>query len=110
MIPELGHFALILALCLALVQAVLPLAGSLNNTPALDGAGASAGSGQFVFIAIAFLALVQSFLSNDFSVLYVAQQLQHRPACHLQDFRGLGRARRFAAAVGLHSRRSGRSP
>jgi cytochrome c-type biogenesis protein CcmF len=33
MIPELGHFALILALCLSLVLAIFPLIGSINNTP-----------------------------------------------------------------------------
>jgi cytochrome c-type biogenesis protein CcmF len=73
MIPELGHFALILALCMALVQAVFPLVGSLNNTPSWVALARPLAWGQFLFIAIAFLALVQSFLSNDFSVLYVAQ-------------------------------------
>jgi len=73
MIPELGHFALILALCVAVVQAIFPLVGSLNNTPTWVALARPLAVGQFLFIATAFLALMQSFLSNDFSVLYVAQ-------------------------------------
>jgi cytochrome c-type biogenesis protein CcmF len=73
MIPELGHYALILALCLAMVQAIFPMIGSLNNTPGWVNLARPAAWGQFVFLAVAFGALVQSFLVNDFSVLYVAQ-------------------------------------
>jgi cytochrome c-type biogenesis protein CcmF len=73
MIPELGQFALILALCLALVQATVPLIGSLNRTPSWVALARPLTYGQFVFLAIAFAALVNAFLSNDFSVLYVAQ-------------------------------------
>jgi cytochrome c-type biogenesis protein CcmF len=73
MSPELGHFALILALCMALVQATMPLIGSLNNTPAWVALARPAAWGQFTFLAISFLCLVYAFLSDDFSVLYVAQ-------------------------------------
>jgi len=73
MIPELGHFALILALCLAVVQATLPLIGSLNRTPSWVALARPLAYGQFVFLAIAFAALVHAFLTDDFSVLYVAQ-------------------------------------
>jgi cytochrome c-type biogenesis protein CcmF len=72
MIPELGHFALILALLLAVVQAAFPLAGSLNgNRPWMSMARPLA-YGQFTMIAIAFVALTQAFLTSDFSVMYVA--------------------------------------
>ncbi len=84
MIPELGHIALILALIIAVVQAAFPLAGSLAGTA--GGPSASAGAnrpwmsmarplayGQFTLLVIAFAALAQAFLTNDFSVLYVAQ-------------------------------------
>jgi len=72
-IPELGHLALILALLLALAQAALPLAGSLTgNRPWMTTARPLA-YGQFAFVAIAFAALVEAFLTSDFSVLYVAQ-------------------------------------
>ncbi len=73
MIPELGHYALILALCLTIVQATLPMIGSLNNTPSWVNLAKPAAWGQFIFLAVAFAALVQSFIANDFSVLYVAQ-------------------------------------
>ena len=72
MIPELGHLALILALILATAQAALPLAGSLTgNRPWMTTARPLA-YGQFAFVAIAFAALAQAFLTSDFSVLYVA--------------------------------------
>ncbi|MGB5338677.1 MAG: heme lyase CcmF/NrfE family subunit [Gammaproteobacteria bacterium] len=72
MIPELGHFALILALSLALVQAVFPMIGSLNNTPGWVALARPTAWGQFVFTAIAFACLVNAFLADDFSVHYVA--------------------------------------
>ena len=73
MIPELGHFALILALCLALVQSALPLWGSLAGRLNLMEMARPLAYGQVTFIAVAFAALLQSFLTNDFSVLYVAE-------------------------------------
>jgi len=73
MIPELGHFALILALCLAVVQATVPLVGSLSRTPSWVALARPLAYGQFVFMTISFAALVHAFLINDFSVLYVAQ-------------------------------------
>ena len=73
MIPELGHFALILALCLAVVQAIFPLVGSLNRTPSWVAMARPLAYGQFVFLAFAFAALVHAFLTDDFSVMYVAQ-------------------------------------
>jgi cytochrome c-type biogenesis protein CcmF len=73
MIPELGHFALILALAMALVLSIFPMIGSLNNTPGWVALARPAAWGQFFFIAIAFGCLVSSFLTNDFSVVYVAQ-------------------------------------
>ncbi|MBT8116522.1 MAG: cytochrome c biogenesis protein CcsA, partial [Gammaproteobacteria bacterium] len=72
MIPELGHFALILALCLSLVLATMPMIGSLANIPRWVAMAKPAAWGQFFFTAIAFACLVNAFLSNDFSVAYVA--------------------------------------
>ncbi|MDY0014380.1 MAG: heme lyase CcmF/NrfE family subunit [Rhodocyclaceae bacterium] len=72
MIPELGHFALILAFFMALIQALLPLVGASRNRPALMAVARPAAQGQFVFIALAFGALTWAFLANDFSVEYVA--------------------------------------
>ncbi len=73
MIPELGHFALILALCLAITQAVVPLIGSYTRTSSWMAASRSLAWGQFVFLGISLIILTNAFLSNDFSVIYVAQ-------------------------------------
>ena len=73
MLPELGNFALILALCLSLVLATVPMIGSLNNTPGWVALARPAALGQFTFLLISFACLVNAFLTNDFSVLYVAQ-------------------------------------
>ena len=72
MIPELGHFALILALPIALAQGIFPLLGAARGNLAWMRMGRAAALGQVVFIAIAFGALTHAFISNDFSVLYVA--------------------------------------
>ena len=72
MIPELGHFALIVALCIACVQAILPLIGAQRGDAVLMGLARPAAQGQFVFVAIAFGCLAWSFVGNDFSVLNVA--------------------------------------
>jgi cytochrome c-type biogenesis protein CcmF len=72
MIPELGQFALIIALCLSLVQAVIPLAGSRTGNRTWVRLAWPAVSGQAVFVFLSFGCLVWSFLQNDFSVAYVA--------------------------------------
>ena len=76
MIPELGHFALILALTLALCQGVLPLVGAHKNNVTLMSVARSAATGQFFFVVFAFGCLTWSFLQNDFSVEYVANHSQ----------------------------------
>ncbi|MDJ0807246.1 MAG: heme lyase CcmF/NrfE family subunit [Gammaproteobacteria bacterium] len=73
MIPELGHFALILSLCLAVTQAVVPLAGSFANIRSWMALSRSLAWGQLVFLGIAMVVLTNAFLQNDFSVIYVAQ-------------------------------------
>jgi cytochrome c-type biogenesis protein CcmF len=71
MIPELGHFALMLALGLALIQGVMPVVGTRTNDPVLIGIAAPAALAQFAFVAIAFMALAASYVTSDFSVLNV---------------------------------------
>ncbi len=73
MIAELGHFTLILALCLALAQSSLPLWGAARGHAGLMAVGQSAAVAQFVLIAISFLALVHAYVVSDFSVLNVVQ-------------------------------------
>jgi cytochrome c-type biogenesis protein CcmF len=72
MIPEIGHFALILAFCFAIVQGILPLIGVWKNQKTLMSLATPAARAQFFFIAISFICLDYAFYSNDFSVLYVA--------------------------------------
>ncbi len=72
MVPELGHFALIVALGLAAAQAWFGLAGAATGRIRWIHAVRSAAIGQFVFVAISFGCLTAAFLANDFSVLYVA--------------------------------------
>ncbi|MEO8848199.1 MAG: cytochrome c biogenesis protein CcsA, partial [Casimicrobiaceae bacterium] len=73
MIAELGNFALMVALIVALVQAVVPLWGAWRNDAALMALARPAASLQFVLVAVAFGALAYSFVTSDFSVLNVAQ-------------------------------------
>ncbi|HEY5307753.1 MAG TPA: cytochrome c biogenesis protein CcsA, partial [Casimicrobiaceae bacterium] len=73
MIPELGHFALILALLVALVQGVLPLLGAHRRDAALMGLAKPAARAQFALVALAFGCLAWSFATSDFSVANVAE-------------------------------------
>jgi len=72
MIPEIGHFALIVALALALVNGVLPIVGAARGWTHWMRVAWPVARAQFVVVAIAFGCLAASFLGNDFSVLYVA--------------------------------------
>ncbi|MBA1148118.1 heme lyase CcmF/NrfE family subunit [Ectothiorhodospiraceae bacterium WFHF3C12] len=92
MIAELGHFAVILALLLAVVQGVVPLVGSLRGYVNWTAVARPAATGQFVFLAIAFAALAHAFLTDQFSVAYVAQNSNS----------ALPLAYKFAAIWGAH--------
>ncbi|MDJ0909224.1 MAG: heme lyase CcmF/NrfE family subunit [Woeseiaceae bacterium] len=76
MIPELGNFAMILALSLALAQGIIPMIGAHRGDAAMMAVGRTAATGQFVFVAFAFGCLTWAFLADDFSVQYVAQHSQ----------------------------------
>lgn len=73
MIPELGHLAMILALCLAVVQGTLPLIGAWRGDSQWMGLAQPAAWGQFSFLAFSFACLTYAFMVDDFSVAYVAQ-------------------------------------
>ncbi len=73
MLPELGHFALILALLLAGLQAFFGLAAPALHRDRWLAAVVPATAGHAVMVATAFACLVASFVRFDFSVLYVAQ-------------------------------------
>src|ERR1700678_1266730 len=71
MIAELGHYALILALGLALIQGVMPIVGARSNDPVLMSLLAPTALAQFAFVALAFGALAVCYVTSDFSVLNV---------------------------------------
>ncbi|TMQ28841.1 MAG: heme lyase CcmF/NrfE family subunit [Nitrospirae bacterium] len=72
MIPEIGHFALILALCVAVVQGSLPIYGAAVGSSTLMSVAKPAARGQFLLVLLAFCCLGYAFAAKDFSVLYVA--------------------------------------
>ncbi|WP_407315895.1 heme lyase CcmF/NrfE family subunit [Pseudomonas sp. nanlin1] len=72
MIPELGHLAMILALCFAVVQASVPLLGAWRGDRLWMSLARPAAWGQFAFLGFAFACLTYSFMVDDFSVGYVA--------------------------------------
>lgn len=73
MIAELGHFALIIALGLALMQSLVPMVGSFKGYTTWMRLGHSLSYGQFIFIAISFVCLTAAFWLDDFSLKYVSQ-------------------------------------
>lgn len=72
MTAELGHIALILAFCVALLQTAIPLLGAQRNDARMMEFGDRAAIGQFLLIAFSFLALTSVFLASDFSVKLAA--------------------------------------
>ena len=72
MIVEIGHFALILAACVALVQGVLPLAGTINDNQRWQALAKPAATLQFLLIAFSFAVLAHGALTDDFSIKYIA--------------------------------------
>ena len=73
MIVELGHFALILALMVALVQSTLPLLGAQVNDARLMALGGPAALIQLVLVAASFGVLTWAFVVSDFSLAVVVQ-------------------------------------
>jgi cytochrome c-type biogenesis protein CcmF len=92
MVPEVGQFALILALLLALTQATLPLIGAARGNRSWIALAVPAGQAQFIFVAIAICCLGYSFITNDFSVLNVATNSNSQLPLHY----------RLAATWGSH--------
>ncbi|MGE5624244.1 MAG: heme lyase CcmF/NrfE family subunit [Bacillota bacterium] len=73
MIPEFGHLALILALCLAAVQAGFGLVGAQRGHLLWMTVSRPVAAAQAAFVLLAFASLVYAFLTSDFSVQYVAE-------------------------------------
>ena len=81
MIPELGNFALIVALLVALTLGVLPLMGAAKRDVALMAVARPSARMLFVLVAFAFGCLAWSFVVSDFSVENVAQHSNSRLPC-----------------------------
>ncbi|MEO1950244.1 heme lyase CcmF/NrfE family subunit [Thioclava sp.] len=71
MINELGHFALILAFAVAIVQAIVPIVGAPKGWPGWMAVGEPAATAQFLLIAVSFAALTHAFVVSDFSLKLV---------------------------------------
>ena len=71
MITELGHFALVLAFLVALVQSVVPMIGAARGWPGWMAAAVPAATAQFFLTAFAFAALMHAFVVSDFSLKVV---------------------------------------
>ncbi len=92
MIPEIGQFALILALALAVIVATLPQIGAARGITQLIAVARPAAQAQFLLVLIAFCCLGYSFITNDFSVLNVATNSNSQLPLHY----------RLAATWGSH--------
>ncbi|MFY9621470.1 MAG: heme lyase CcmF/NrfE family subunit [Pyrinomonadaceae bacterium] len=92
MIPEIGQFALILALAVSIVLAIVPQIGAARGIPQMVAVAKPAAQVQFLFVLIAFACLGYSFINNDFSVLNVATNSNSRLPLHY----------RLAATWGSH--------
>jgi cytochrome c-type biogenesis protein CcmF len=92
MVPEIGQFALIIALLLALTQASIPMIGAARGNRSWMAVAVPAGQAQFIFVAIAFSCLAYSFITNDFSVVNVATNSNSQLPLHY----------RLAATWGSH--------
>jgi cytochrome c-type biogenesis protein CcmF len=92
MIPELGHFALILALAASLLQVVLPLTGYWRRDSRLLATAPAIAQTQFLFVLISYACLTYAFVTKDFSVAYVAEN----------DHSLLPLVYRFSAVWGAH--------
>ena len=71
MTPELGHFALVLALGLGLIQSIVPVMGVHRRDDSLMRLASSTALAQFVFVALSFFALTVCYVMSDFSVATV---------------------------------------
>ncbi|MCW5773518.1 MAG: heme lyase CcmF/NrfE family subunit [Rhodospirillaceae bacterium] len=72
MIPELGHYALVLALLVAAMQSVVPLMGAARGNGPLMASAVPMAQSQFILVATAFAALTYAYVTSDFTVANVA--------------------------------------
>jgi len=73
MLGELGNFCLVLALCVSIVQSILPLAGTIWRRQSWMMFGRSAAYTQWLLVVASYAILTYAFYLNDFSIEYVAR-------------------------------------
>ena len=100
MIPELGHYALMLALGLALIQGIMPVVGTRTNDPVLMSIAAPAALAQFAFVAIAFARARRMLRRVRFLGAQRLREFQLADAADLPAHQHLGQSRRLDDAVG----------
>ena len=74
MIVEIGHFAMILALCVAVAQSIVPMIGAARNDRAWMAVASPTATAQLGLLTFSFLALTYAYVTSDFSVKNVAQR------------------------------------
>ena len=104
MIAESGHYALVLALGLALIQSTIPLLGARLHDPALMNVARSTALAQLLFAGLSFVALVVLHVTSDFSVANVFGEFAFAEAVDLQGHRRVGQSRGLDAPLGVDSR------
>jgi len=72
MIPEIGEFALIIALFISVVLAFIPMYGAATRNLLWMSYAQPLAKGLFFFLLMSFLCLGYAFSHDDFSVIYVA--------------------------------------
>jgi cytochrome c-type biogenesis protein CcmF len=72
MVPEVGYFALLLALVLSVTQSAVPFVAARRVDRAVAAFAEQAALGQFIFLVVAFASLTYAFVTSDFSVEVVA--------------------------------------
>ncbi len=77
MIVELGHFALVLAALVAIVQMIVPLVGASRRWPGWMAVASPAATLQFVLVSLSFAALTYAFVVSDFSLRLGGVRVQH---------------------------------
>lgn len=92
MIPELGNFALYIAFALSILLSIFPVIGIKTNNARLMAMAPNLSVGLFIFTLFAFLSLVYAFLTDDFTVVNVAQNSNSALPAHYK----------FAASFGSH--------
>ena len=90
MIAETGHYALVLALALALIQSTVPILGARLSDPALMNVARSTALAQLMFVALSFAALVTLHVTSDFLRRQRIREFALAKADDLQDHRRLG--------------------